>query len=843
MKNKRRQSVGGAVLIMILTVMFVLIIMLMATLTVVSTAGQRIYTKYEENQAYYSARSALDVFIAKMLADKDYYAVDNSGTEVVYNYGSGENAKMKQGLALQLDLYKLEVTDRDGDGVVDGENIEQSALMSYANGVGDKDEYKIYFGTDNSSSDIQLANPTDPDSAQYIEYEITYFPKTSNGSDQYGVMLDYESPSSTVPEKATIRVEVLGRTYNVDETVVTAKGYTDRDAMMQSGNDADIAEAIAKGSRKKDKMKVKITSTVDFMGVTGTAVVIFDTNEPPANNSSRAITAFGGTGSDNMSIFGGMSAQRTINWGNNDGYIYGPVYVEDDFLMTSNGPKIYLGSGENLVVGGDLQLSNSGHFEVSNITSPLLVDDSNAPLVYVGGEIRVTGGTQNPFKNMDVIAEKLNVTSYAEFDSSSRIYCKDFISNAGSNSKYNSDIYVDGDVTIYNDNDTKITYNDEGVATSVVHGGTGTIHFTGKVLDGNKGGADVTGAIGAGFVEETESFWDNIPTEEKIQTIPDKVDKEKSNEKIEFSLPGRTNKKNIETHIDSFGNYYVKDEDGKLNMISVTENDPVTGLPVTVSTPEIKSAQTMADIDTMTDKTKPFTEADTGITDTLSALCAANPPENFAGGYFQKVLDTAGGAVKCQWDFDNQNIRIKGGGTVVLLLSRQSYSNDNVILVDDDTTLKIVGDTTSSNLWFGKIEVYNQTTWGAYKGQDAGKGIDPLKVGSVTGAGIKVPKIYYYFTGNGKLQVQNNCLMTGYVYGPSVELDFPAASTPSPNQGMQYNGASVSGKPVCIVGSALVKGATLPNNTGVAYINPALADDGDAGEPIHNWLADHYARN
>ena len=117
-EQKRRQRLSGAVLIMVLTVMVVLIIMLMATLTVVTTANQRIYTKFEENQAYYTARSALDVFKNNMLYDKTYYAYNDSSTVKDYKYGDNQTASMKQGLGLQLDLYALTVPEVDANGNV-----------------------------------------------------------------------------------------------------------------------------------------------------------------------------------------------------------------------------------------------------------------------------------------------------------------------------------------------------------------------------------------------------------------------------------------------------------------------------------------------------------------------------------------------------------------------------------------------------------------------------------------------------------------------------------------------------------------------------------------------------
>ena len=857
MKGKRLKSLGGTVLIMILTVMLVLIIMLMATLTVVTTASQRIYTKYEENQAYYSARSALDVFTQNLLYDKAYYAYTDSSSKKTYTYGDGETADMKQGLALQLELYKLKTKDTaDADVAKSIQNLLQTEFTTYAGTLASpnkKDEYLTNFGV--------VASGTTYESS--IVYEVE-FPKLmggvtagdGSGSHNFGELADNR--------KARITVEVLSREYNMGDDVLTSgpdAGMKVKDKIATFNGDedqiktflstpqnyTDVVQAVANGNRKKDKMRLKITATTMIRGVEGTAVLVCNSNEPPVNNSSRAITAFGGTGSDNMSILGGMSAENTINWGSNDGFIYGPVYVEEDFLMSSNGPKIYLGSGENLVVGGDMQLANNGHFEVSNISAdPSIVDDENAPFVFIGGELRIVSDIDNPFKNMDVIAKELNVNAKFSLDSSNTIYCSKFTSNCGSNSAYNGDIYVDGDVTIVNDNNTKITWGGDPPAPSVVLGGSGTIHFTGRVIDGNVYGGhygeDVSAGISTSFVHETVGFWDNIPDLEDITNpLPTTTDDDDGT-KIEVPLPNRSHNKQLETHVQNFDNYYEKDDDGKRVTISVDKGDGSTELR-----PVVKSAQIMANIDTMTDKTKPFTVADTGITDLLSDK--AGPGGSYYGETFHRVLDTGGGEVQCQWNVDNEKIYIKGGGTVTLLLSKAAwgggigYSNDNLILVDDDTTLKIVGDTSSGDINFAKLEVYNQTTWGAYKSQDAGQGVDKLKVGNLNGLGIKVPKIYYYFSGNNKFTVQNNCLLTGYVYGPETEIDMHAASTGMPAQGMEYNGGATSGTPVCIVGSALVKGATLPNNTGVAYINPDLDDDGDKGDPIHQWQAYQYTRN
>ncbi|MGN0642010.1 MAG: hypothetical protein ACI4JJ_02580 [Huintestinicola sp.] len=67
--HRNPRAVKGAVLIMVLTVMTVLIIMLAGAMTIVSTASNRAQFKYEETQAYYTARSALDVVTDQLFYD------------------------------------------------------------------------------------------------------------------------------------------------------------------------------------------------------------------------------------------------------------------------------------------------------------------------------------------------------------------------------------------------------------------------------------------------------------------------------------------------------------------------------------------------------------------------------------------------------------------------------------------------------------------------------------------------------------------------------------------------------------------------------------------------------
>ncbi|MCM1579458.1 MAG: hypothetical protein NC078_11735, partial [Ruminococcus sp.] len=118
MKNGKRtpKTLKGAVLIMVMTVMFVLIFLLAGTIAVVYSAHNRAMVKYEESQAYYTARSLLDAYLDAFLKDnKNVTGTAGTGiTEKTYWYfnkdGDLDSVPAKQGRALELDIYSMKVS-------------------------------------------------------------------------------------------------------------------------------------------------------------------------------------------------------------------------------------------------------------------------------------------------------------------------------------------------------------------------------------------------------------------------------------------------------------------------------------------------------------------------------------------------------------------------------------------------------------------------------------------------------------------------------------------------------------------------------------------------------------
>lgn len=410
---KRRRSLSGAVLVMILTVMFVLIILLAATLTTVTTANQRIYTKFEENQAYYTARSALDVFTLNMLGDDKYWSgktydyTDKNVSPAQIKTGQ----KMKQGLALQHDLYSIhsqcETYGKDGSG---------KAILQWAENMESTDAANIFSpvnmdvaGTppeQNYFSISSTALNTEPVSTNkqydYIEYQVT-LPVLDDGSNNYGRFVDNDQTTSN--QIAKIKVEVLDRVYATDPgyTSDQLKRYFTHDA-DQTGcpaNDADLMAAIAKGSRNKDYMRIKITSTVTVMGTEGMAVVIIETTEKDTPANDQALTAtgkFSGAGGAQSRLMGGGATMDLGIAGVGDGNnMFGSIYSlgqlkwvsstdtsinKNEFIVamggiapSSNPTKIKArGSGSYVFLGGTSTLDNGGDFGDSTNKLPVFAD-------------------------------------------------------------------------------------------------------------------------------------------------------------------------------------------------------------------------------------------------------------------------------------------------------------------------------------------------------------------------------------------------------------------------------------------------------------------------------------
>jgi hypothetical protein len=81
--------------------------MLMATLTVVSTAQTRTYQKFEENQADFTSRSALEFFTEHMMTNND------SAYKTTRKDPYAPTQDMTMGRDIECDIRSLKSLDKD----------------------------------------------------------------------------------------------------------------------------------------------------------------------------------------------------------------------------------------------------------------------------------------------------------------------------------------------------------------------------------------------------------------------------------------------------------------------------------------------------------------------------------------------------------------------------------------------------------------------------------------------------------------------------------------------------------------------------------------------------------
>lgn len=110
--KSRHGKLKGAVLLMVLAVMTVLIIMLAGAMAIVSTAGNRAITKYEESQAYYTARSGIEVITQTLMGDSVH--VDKGNNNDGNNHKSQNtfsSTSKSQALAFEEAITGVNKTD------------------------------------------------------------------------------------------------------------------------------------------------------------------------------------------------------------------------------------------------------------------------------------------------------------------------------------------------------------------------------------------------------------------------------------------------------------------------------------------------------------------------------------------------------------------------------------------------------------------------------------------------------------------------------------------------------------------------------------------------------------
>jgi hypothetical protein len=418
--------------------MLILIVFCMATLAMVSTANTRAVTKFEENQSFFTAASALEIFASGTLKDSIYYATDSPGGTNPRNYINETGAavpKMSQGRALELDLYKVAVmksnsppTDQDplkGNG-------KNGNTTNFFTGANAPLNYIInattadYFSDTQPSYGAQFAvkDPTTSGTAgfKYAEYTMA-LPGISSGGialgsgDNYGLFADSATgsvnggPATGTIYPATITVEVIERYYDVagvkfEKLKKYMDGIADTDPATPTADEKEavkailtggvstgnpdaalIKAAIRSGDRHKDYFRIRVTAETTLLGIKGTTAQEFVIYETPDDDYDSSNTSTGGLGNGGqntaMHITGGASSMDSLNM-TVPGQI-GAFYSEKDFFLGNSG-DVSLGAREFVFAKGHVILGNGG-------AAGAIETNGNAAYVYAGQGIYIRGST------------------------------------------------------------------------------------------------------------------------------------------------------------------------------------------------------------------------------------------------------------------------------------------------------------------------------------------------------------------------------------------------------------------------------------------------------------------
>ncbi len=828
MKGKRLRSFSGTVLIMVLTVMLVLIIMLMATLTVVTTASQRIYTKYEENQAYYTARSALDVFTSSMLSDAAYYAYKDGGTTVRdYLYtdvsvspsvNKTVSNAMKQGTALQLDLYKIRSQNDDGIDLKYAENPidTDKVFVLDAGQENNNNNYSL------NSSDSYTKDGITYDGLEYIEYDVM-LPMVDDGSNKYGKMVDTdfndEDDDGVKDDQiARIRVEVLDRKLATEPSYTTQQinDYIGGDTSLIA-DDTAFKAAIAKGSRSKDYMKIKITSTVKMMGVDGVAIVIFETTEKDAPAGNRAITTTGALsgGSGAMVRTAGGAATMSLGItkvgdGNN---MMGTLYTLGQFEWTSSS-ALTLNKGDFVVAMGGIAPSTNptvitssadgsvmflGGSSILGTNSEAKIGDSNHDIPLIGDEI--TCGSLNVYGNM--YARKITYTD-------------------NNNGKWNlngGNLYVQ-DVVIPKSNffHTPPTVDGDG---NLVNGKIDL----GAML--SSGSVQLCTGYNVYLASDTSTPLDLSqydPIQGATVTTVDPFDINdftavKNEEKIyrQYALPFQVDGQNtieIPSAQAYFSEYFKDDafheKTGDLKNYSDQSNDDpadVSNKYATIYADANKDMWLLTAADMLEDYLELTELAEGSPPRTITSMISDAEINNVESFPQNGTITLDSGDKFYKLDAGNYSgkVTVSGSnGRLILLLPESTTANfNNFLLVTDDV---------------------NESS------------------GSIKNGTTKAPKIDIYGGTGSKISTDGNCLFTAYFIMPTGEID-PMKMGKQPVSYDDGNGNSVSIQHIAIVGSVICKNFNCLNNaTGIAYLDKNSGAE-SPGEPHLSVKASQYTRS
>lgn len=849
--NKKKHSpmkLRGAVLIMVLTIMFVLIFLLAGSIAVVYSSNNRAMDKYRQSQSYYTVRSVLDTYVETLLKDNDnkmsgtnynYYVLEKDPTTgtnkaVAAKDPTGAAIVMTQGRALELDIYKLRapIEDKSGNSLVgandtatigkikqaynDGklsDMLTEQMGKAIANGLSDDDAAKLVFNNINpTSTDFSDYNT---DTAKYYDQflpgtdsKVTYKINSAqlasyrSGTDgSYGKVVDDGS-------EAFITVELLERYFDPSATGAT---FTD---------------VFVNGNRKKDHIKVKITAQIVYNDEIVRSSMIYSTKYENQPVSSEAIKAFGEMdgGTSGLPATGGFSSHKqdgrtTLDAGN----VVGSVYVENDLSFKAAGGGT-IGEGCSIQSKGDVWFENT-----TNLTA-----FGDNTFIYAGTIFKTRGGTiGDSTHKIDVICGGLNYSNPTTINGNFYIddfsfkKAVDFNSNGLQDFnpgyfKVNGDIYAN---TLEFDSAALPNFVEIDASNSEVKFKISESNKMCNIFNYNK--IIIDGIEQSSY---TVKFYDDAGNDGSSTSVNkltsalkfgyndgDAYTYNETSFKKEITLPGRTEKVILDTTRSKFNSYY-KAEDFK-------EESSDKGYGGDLKNPKIDDSTNPSPVESAEDRAKKVS----GVGDNCKLSDASLPTYSLPQNVSYDLTITDNGKISFpQNPASGSYIVDTSDHDIVLEYAPNGSSNylTGTIKVTGPNKLYLLF---PSNL--GTINHGGQTFQIIYQ--------DTLDAGiDVTGTTTPSPPIQIYVGSGTDISMEGNSFITGYIYAPKSEIHFESNGTLLPTT---YNGNALPNMKYSVVGSVTCKKFSCQNGAGVAFVNEGN-DNSVPGERTFAWDDVLYTR-
>ncbi|MCR5805951.1 MAG: hypothetical protein K6G68_02825 [Oscillospiraceae bacterium] len=388
--KRKPYSAKGAVLIMVLTVMFVLIFLLAGAVAVVYTSNNRVMMQYEESQAYYTARSVIDVYHGMILSDDDTTKVPGGMYfELGKDPSTGDPVvkpavTISPGRALELDLYRVPVST-DVDPSSDNYNpYFAKYLRDYDISTSDTDKFNRakktrnlthtdmndWLGTnvDYYKSQFELEDSTVPSVVNTEEDDTLIYYVNYNNSTKESEFKQYQnkptelgdvSPNKLIDNKSKVilKVQVLDRRYGIDATKLYDTSVTN----------PKYGELFFRSKREDDKFTIKVTSIVSYDGQEISTSVIYssdlhDYTSPPDSKGIVSLSDINGKNSL-VAVGGGSQLKRDapgVTGQLNNLNTEGSLFLQSNLSTNNTDWKSYLAKNDVLFTRGELNVTNQG---------------------------------------------------------------------------------------------------------------------------------------------------------------------------------------------------------------------------------------------------------------------------------------------------------------------------------------------------------------------------------------------------------------------------------------------------------------------------------------------------